>query len=146
MLHQAALGADRTRDGQLSRVEETWTRSDAEMTFPDMVTADIRVARLGNSSVRYEIGLFRNDEETVAAEDFFVHVNVDHLARRPVHFGHVVRRVLEPLLGSDVFHNRQGGLLGKEVRNWRSGSPVPLRTSKDYCNLPTARRPRRSRP
>ncbi|WP_375341850.1 acyl-CoA thioesterase [Sinorhizobium prairiense] len=100
----------------MSRVEETWTRSDAEMTFPDVVTADIRVARLGNSSVRYEIGLFRNDEETVAAEDFFVHVNVDHLARRPVHFGHVARRVLEPLLGSDVFHNRQGGLLGKEAR------------------------------
>ncbi|WP_431324721.1 acyl-CoA thioesterase [Rhizobium sp. YTU87027] len=79
-------------------VVETGCRYHAEMAFPDVVTAGIRVAKLGNSSVRYEIGLFRNGEETASAEGFFVHVNVDRLARRPVPFGNSARRVLEPLL------------------------------------------------
>jgi acyl-CoA thioester hydrolase len=47
------------------------------------VTAGIRVAKLGTSSVRYEVGLFRNDEETASAEGFFVHVYVDRETRRP---------------------------------------------------------------
>ena len=79
-------------------VVETGCRYYAEMTFPDVVTAGICVAKLGNSSVRYEIGLFRNDDETAAAEGFFVHVNVDRLARRPVQFGHAARSVLELLI------------------------------------------------
>ncbi|NNH33965.1 acyl-CoA thioesterase, partial [Rhizobium sp. SEMIA 4085] len=54
--------------------------------------------RLGSSSVRYEIGLFRNDEDVAAAEGFFIHVNVDRLSRRPVPFGDKARELLEPLL------------------------------------------------
>lgn len=79
-------------------VVETGCRYHAEMTFPDQVTAGIRVARLGSSSVRYEIGLFRNDEDVAAAEGFFIHVNVDRLSRRPVPFGDKARALLEPLL------------------------------------------------
>ncbi|AYG70974.1 MULTISPECIES: thioesterase family protein [unclassified Rhizobium] len=79
-------------------VVETGCRYHAEMTFPDQVTAGIRVARLGSSSVRYEIGLFRNDEDVAAAEGFFIHVNVDRLSRRPVPFGDKARELLEPLL------------------------------------------------
>jgi acyl-CoA thioester hydrolase len=79
-------------------VVETGCRYHAEMAFPDVVTAGIRVAKLGNSSVTYEIGLFRNEEEVATAEGFFVHVNIDRLSRRPVHFGDVARRLLEPLL------------------------------------------------
>lgn len=77
---------------------ETGCRYHAEMAFPDVVTAGIRVAKLGNSSVTYEIGLFRNEEEVATAEGFFVHVNIDRLSRRPVHFGDVARRLLETLL------------------------------------------------
>lgn len=79
-------------------VVETGCRYHAEMAFPDVVTAGIRVARLGTSSVRYEIGLFRNGDDNAAAEGFFVHVNVDRLTRRPIAFGGGVRRLLEPLL------------------------------------------------
>ena len=79
-------------------VVETGCRYHAEMTFPDNVTAGIRVAKLGNSSVRYEIGLFRNDEDIASAEGFFSHVNVDRFSRRPFPFGRAVRQVLEPLL------------------------------------------------
>ena len=64
-------------------VVETGCRYFAEMGFPDLVTAGIRVARLGTASVRFEIGLFRNDEETAAAEGFFVHVYVTRGGHRP---------------------------------------------------------------
>jgi len=79
-------------------VVETGCRYHAEMSFPDNVTAGIRVTKLGSSSVRYEIGLFRNDEDIAAAEGFFIHVNVDRFSRRPFPFGQAVRQVLEPLL------------------------------------------------
>lgn len=79
-------------------VVETGCRYHSEMAFPDLITAGIRVGQLGRSSVRYEIGLFRNEEEVAAAEGFFVHVNVDRLARRPVPIGATGRRLLEPLL------------------------------------------------
>lgn len=63
-------------------VVETGCRYFAEMAYPDRVTAGIAVARLGTSSVRYEIGLFREDETTASAEGFFVHVYVDRATRR----------------------------------------------------------------
>ena len=55
----------------------------ASLTFPDVVRAGLRVAHLGRSSVRYEIGLFRGDDPEPAAEGWFVHVFVDRGDRRP---------------------------------------------------------------
>ena len=49
---------------QVGLVVETGCKYFAEMAFPDVVTAGIRVAKLGTSSVRYEVGLFRNDDES----------------------------------------------------------------------------------
>ncbi|KZX99206.1 MULTISPECIES: acyl-CoA thioesterase [unclassified Sulfitobacter] len=74
-----ALGKSRTR----GLVVETGCRYHAEMAFPDQVTAGLRVARLGSSSVRFEVGLFRNDEPQASAEGFFVHVYVDRETHRP---------------------------------------------------------------
>ncbi len=64
-------------------VVETSCRYHAEMSFPDIIVAGFRVGRIGNSSVRYEIGLFRNGEEQAAAEGAFTHVYVDRATRRP---------------------------------------------------------------
>lgn len=58
-------------------VVETTCRYHAPLAFPDSVTVGLRCARLGGSSIRYEIGLFRNDDETACAEGHFVHVYVD---------------------------------------------------------------------
>ena len=83
--------------GQIGLVVETGCRYFAEMAFPDTVTAGLRVARLGTSSVRYEIGLFRNDEASAAAEGFFVHVYVERASRRPKPLNETLRRVLETI-------------------------------------------------
>jgi len=62
-------------------VVETTCRYHAPLAFPDEVTVGLRCARLGASSIRYEIGLFRNAEETACAEGHFVHVYVDRTAQ-----------------------------------------------------------------
>nr|WP_306884923.1 thioesterase family protein [Amorphus orientalis] len=83
---------------RIGLVVETGCRYFAEMAFPDIVTAGIRVARLGTSSVRYEVGLFRNDADEAAAEGFFVHVYVDRETRRPAPLAADMRQRLETLL------------------------------------------------
>lgn len=64
-------------------VVETGCRYHAATAFPDQLDAGIRVARLGSSSVRYELAIFKQGEDHAAAEGFFVHVYVDRQTRRP---------------------------------------------------------------
>lgn len=83
---------------QIGLVVETGCRYFSEMAYPDMVTAGIRVAKLGNSSVRYEVGLFRNDEEEAAAEGFFIHVYVDKKTHEPTPINEALKKTLESVL------------------------------------------------
>lgn len=78
-------------------VVETGCQYFAPISFPDIVTAGLRVAKLGNSSVRYEIGLFRNDETQASAQGYFVHVYVDDEKRRPAPLSTDMRAILETL-------------------------------------------------
>ena len=80
--------------GQIGLVVETGCRYFSELAFPDMIAAGIRVATIGSSSVRYEVGLFRNDEDRAAAEGFFVHVYVDRTTRRPAPLNPQLRAAL----------------------------------------------------
>ena len=82
---------------QVGLVVETGCRYFAEMAFPDVVTAGIRVTRLGTSSVRYEVGLFRNDEARASAEGHFIHVYVDRTTRRPAPLNEDLRRALKTI-------------------------------------------------
>jgi acyl-CoA thioester hydrolase len=79
-------------------VVETSCRFHKSLSFPDVVDAGLRVARLGNSSVRYEIALFRRDEEEPAATGHFVHVWVDRANRRPTPIPATVRTALATLV------------------------------------------------
>ena len=78
-------------------VVETGCRYFAPTAFPDVISAGIRVAHLGTSSVRYEIGLFRNDQDDAAAQVHFVHVHVDRITRRPVPTAEPMREFLGTL-------------------------------------------------
>jgi acyl-CoA thioester hydrolase len=82
---------------QIGLVVETGCRYYSEIVFPDIVTAGIRAARLGSSSVRYEVGLFRNDEQQASAEGFFVHAYVDRQTRRPQPLNERLRHALQNL-------------------------------------------------
>ncbi|WP_037313506.1 acyl-CoA thioesterase [Ruegeria halocynthiae] len=82
-------------------VVETGCRYFAEMGFPDRVTAGLRVAKLGNSSVRFEIALFRNDEDEAAAEGHFTHVYVSRETHRPVPIEGARRAAFAGLMPAD---------------------------------------------
>ncbi|MER2537799.1 MAG: thioesterase family protein [Azonexus sp.] len=64
------------------------------LAFPDAVAAGIRVARIGSSSIRYEVGLFRNDDQEIAAAGHFVHVYVDRASGKPVPVPNATRAAL----------------------------------------------------
>ncbi|MBS0509210.1 MAG: acyl-CoA thioesterase [Proteobacteria bacterium] len=64
-------------------VIETQCNYFAPLAFPQTIDAGLRVARLGASSVRYEVGLFAQGEELSAACGHFVHVYVGRADRRP---------------------------------------------------------------
>ncbi|MBN8487554.1 MAG: acyl-CoA thioesterase [Burkholderiales bacterium] len=78
-------------------VIETHCNYFAPLAFPQVVEAGLRVAHLGSSSVRYEIGLFAAGEPHSAACGHFVHVYVDRHSRRPVPLPEALRAALEPL-------------------------------------------------
>jgi acyl-CoA thioester hydrolase len=78
-------------------VVETGCRYAAPLAFPQAVEAGIRVAKLGTSSVRYEIGLFAAGAAEAAAEGFFIHVYVDRASRRPTSLPARLREVLQAL-------------------------------------------------
>jgi len=69
----------------------------ASLAFPDVLDAGLRLAHLGRSSVRYEVGIFRAGEDAASAQGHFVHVFVDRKTRRPVELPERMRRALEQL-------------------------------------------------
>ena len=78
-------------------VIETHCNYFAPLAFPQTVDVGIRVAKLGTSSVRYEVGIF-GDPDLTAAKGHFVHVYVDKQTRRPVPLPAPFKTVLETLL------------------------------------------------
>jgi acyl-CoA thioester hydrolase len=78
-------------------VIETQCNYFASLAFPQTVHAGIRVAHVGTSSVRYEVGLFAEDSDTAAACGHFVHVYVNRENRRPVPLPEALKTTLETL-------------------------------------------------
>jgi acyl-CoA thioester hydrolase len=70
----------------------------ALLAFPQAIEAGLRVAHLGASSVRYEVGIFAAGHALTAAHGHFVHVYVDRASRRPVPLPDLLRSTLTRLL------------------------------------------------
>ncbi|WP_394561116.1 acyl-CoA thioesterase [Aquipseudomonas alcaligenes] len=66
--------------------------------FPDRVTVGMRIAKLGNSSARYELALFRNDEQTASAAGYIVYVYVDRATNQSASIPDSVRAALSKLV------------------------------------------------
>ena len=79
-------------------VIETQCHYFAPLAFPEAIVAGIRVAKIGTSSVRYEVGLFSADaSQPCAAKGHFIHVYVDRATRRPTPLPPQLLCVLETL-------------------------------------------------
>ena len=79
-------------------VVETQCQYHRPVAFPDVVDACLRVARLGRSSVRYEIGLFRQGDDEPAATGHFVHVYVKRPELRPTPLPDGLRGALQKVV------------------------------------------------
>lgn len=91
-------GLDYRASDAVGVVAETGCQFHGEIAFPDTLDVGIRVRRLGNSSVTYEIGIFRQGREEPAATGHFVHVYVRHGEMTPVPIPDVARAALEKLV------------------------------------------------
>jgi acyl-CoA thioester hydrolase len=67
------------------------------LAFPGVIDIGLRVGKLGNSSVRYELAIFKQGEPFAAADGYFVHVFVDRVTQRPVPMPTSIRSALERL-------------------------------------------------
>lgn len=82
-------------------VVETQCRYRKPISFPETIDAGLRVGKLGNSSVRLEIAIFRQGEDDAAASGHFVHVWVDRATNKPVSIPAPIRAALERLKPAD---------------------------------------------
>ena len=80
---------------------ESGCRYHSAMAYPDTIHAGLRIARLGNSSATYEIGIFKNAQDTASAEGFFVHVFVNRATERPTAIPPCLRAAMETILTAD---------------------------------------------
>ncbi|WP_327143961.1 acyl-CoA thioesterase [Nocardia sp. NBC_01327] len=78
------------------------------ISFPDQLLVGIRIARLGNSSISYDLAIFRDagDSLQLAATGTFVHVYVDDETRKPVPIPDVIRDAAELLVGASAVEPR----------------------------------------
>ena len=91
-------GLDPANDPVIAYVVASACRFDKSLTFPETIDAGLAVAKLGTSSVTYEIGIFRQDDDEPAATGHYVHVWVDRATQRPVPIPPRIRAALEPLV------------------------------------------------
>jgi acyl-CoA thioester hydrolase len=78
-------------------VVETHCNYFSSIEFPQSVEAGLRVAHVGRSSVRYEVGLFAQGEPLTAAKGHFIHVYVDRATRKPTLLPEALKTVLDAL-------------------------------------------------
>ncbi|MBT8765637.1 acyl-CoA thioesterase [Metapseudomonas boanensis] len=70
----------------------------ASIAFPDRIEVGLRVGKLGNSSVQYELAIFKQGEGEACAAGRFVHVFVDRDSNRPMAIPEPLRAALTELL------------------------------------------------
>ena len=65
--------------------------------YPEDIDAGIRVTKIGNSSVRYEVGLFKSIDDLASADGFFIHVYVDRVSNKPINLDYEFKKKLDTI-------------------------------------------------
>jgi acyl-CoA thioester hydrolase len=90
-------GLDIHGGGVIGVCAESQCTYTSAVAFPDAIEVGLRAGQVGNSSVRYELAVFKPGAEEPAATGWFVHVFVDRATRRPVPLPAPLRAALERL-------------------------------------------------
>ena len=88
-------GLDIETDSVIGVAVETMCKFNKPLAYPEVLEAGLRVGKLGNSSVRYEIGIFQEGAAEAAAMGHFVHVFVDRATGKPAPIPDAIRSALE---------------------------------------------------
>ena len=95
---ETSTGAVDLLDGPVHCVvAEVMCRYHSSVAWPDRISVGLRVARIGGSSVRYELGVFRNSDDIASAEGYFVHVFVERGTQKPAPVPERARALLETI-------------------------------------------------
>ena len=70
----------------------------SSFAYPEDIDAGIRVTKIGTSSVSYEVGLFRKNQQLSSADGFFIHVYVDRETNKPLPLDYTFKKALDTLL------------------------------------------------
>lgn len=81
----------------IGMVAETNCSYFKEISFPSVINVGLRIGEQGNSSIRYEIGLFRDSDDLACAQGYLVHVYVERKTGRPVPIPDDIRQAVAPL-------------------------------------------------
>ena len=92
-----AVERDLARDPVSYFVVENGCNYFSPIAFPDTVHCGLVVTHIGTSSMRFEVGLFRNDEPEESARGWFVQVSCDRATQRPIPMPSRVRAALEAI-------------------------------------------------
>ena len=80
---------------------EVTCRYHRSVAFPDRLTVGLRVGMLGRASMRYDLAVFREEEDEASAEGHFVRVFVESATQRPVPMPDASRTLLQTVLAVD---------------------------------------------
>lgn len=95
LIHEGGL--DIHKDEMIGLVVDSGCSYFSSVAFPDQLEGAVRVAHLGNSSVRYELAIFKQGQPLAAAQGHFVHVFVDRKTNQPVPIPEKIRTALQRL-------------------------------------------------
>jgi len=90
-------GLDIETDSVIGMAVETMCKFNKPLAYPEVLESGLRVGKLGNSSVRYEIGIFQKGAAEAAAMGHFVHVFVDRATGKPAPIPDAIRSALEQI-------------------------------------------------
>ena len=90
-------GLDIETDSVIGMAVETMCKFNKPLAYPEVLEAGLRVGKLGNSSVRYEIGIFQEGAAEAAAMGHFIHVFVDRATGKPAPIPDAIRSALEQI-------------------------------------------------
>ena len=91
-------GLDILKSEAIGFVIETQCRFFSPIVYPDLIHVGLKVIHLGNSSVKYEVAIFKNDDDIASAAGYFVHVYVDRYSNKPTPIPQNVREILLRLI------------------------------------------------
>lgn len=100
LIENGALDVEKSE--VIGLVAETMCRYFRSVGFPSRLDVGLRASHIGNSSVRYEVALFRDDDNEASAQGHFVHVYVDRASGRPVPIPEKLKSVVKPLYRGEV--------------------------------------------